>query len=338
LENHDAERFEIFCYSESLHPDELTEKLQSHAHVWREIMSLSDEQLAKQIADDRIDILVDLAMHLRRNRLLCFARKPAPIQATHLAYPGTTGLSAIDYHFTDADLDPPGVNDDYYVEKPAYLKSYWCYQPLEFAPPVGDLPALSKGHVTFGALNSFNKVSDIALETWVRILQRVPDARLILYAPEGEPREHVRKQLAERVDFLGFASTAAYLRAYRHIDIALDSMPIVGGTTTCDALWGGTPVVTIPGKTAITRSGVSILNNADCPEWIASSIDQYVDIAVGLASDLPALARIRATLRDRMKQSRLMDAVAGTRDIESAYQKMWSVWVNSPAVAPGSNV
>jgi len=338
LANHDADRFEIFCYSETLHPDEITQRLQSHAHVWREIGSLSDEQLAQQIVDDRIDILVDLAMHLRRNRLLCFARKPAPVQVTYLAYPGTTGLDAIDYHLTDVFLDPPGTNDDFYCEKPAYLTSYWCYQPLEFTPPVGDLPAPSKGHITFGSLNSFTKVSPGALDAWAQILDRVPDSRLILYVPEGEPRDRVRDRLGDRVIPIGFSNTPAYLRAYRHIDIALDSLPIVGGTTTCDALWGGAPVVTLIGKTAITRSGNSILHNAGCAEWIANSIDQYVDIAVALTRDLPALSQIRATLRDRLSGSRLMDAVACTRDLESAFQRMWSAWASSPAAAHASNV
>jgi protein O-GlcNAc transferase len=338
LKHHDPQAVEVFCYSETLHPDEVTERLKTHASVWREVQNLSDEQLSHQIQEDRIDILVDLAMHLRRNRLLCFARKPAPVQVTYLAYPGTTGLDAIDYRLTDAYLDPPGSTNESYVEKSIGMQSYWCFQPLEKTPEVGQLPALSKAFITFGCLNNFSKNSDESMAAWAEILKRVPNSRLLLHVPDGPPRDRVRAVLGQQVNFLAFSSVPAYLRSYRHIDVALDSFPIVGGTTTCDALWGGAPVVTLVGKTAITRSGNSILHNAGGTEWIANSVDQYIDIAVSLTRDLPALSQIRATLRDRLSRSRLMDAVSCTRDLESAFQGMWSAWASSPAAARNSTV
>lgn len=335
LSHHDRERFKIFCYSDLSRPDSLTQRLRGSADVWRDTPGRSDEQLANLVRDDRIDILVDLTMHMAGTRLLAFARKPAPVQATYLAYCGTTGLRAVDYRLTDPHLDPPGGEQRFYSEKSVRLRSYWCYQPPDEAPDVQSPPASSAGHVTFGCLNNFCKVSLDALATWCRSMRAVPGSRLLLHAAEGAHRERLRQRASNegiepaRIEFVGTLPIVQYFEQYHRIDIALDPFPYPGGTTSCDALWMGVPIVTLPGITAISRGGLSILSNLQLPQLLAASPDEYVRIATELAADLPRLAELRTTLRDRMRPSPLMDARAFARDIEAAYRRMWQEWVGS---------
>jgi len=336
LAHHDCGQFEIYCYSDVRRPDALTRELAANAGTWRATIGMSDEQLDQIIRDDQIDILVDLTMHMESNRLLVFARKPAPVQATYLAYCGTTGLQAIDYRFTDPYLDPvastgSGQNDELiYSEQSIYWpRTYWCYQPLPQTPDVGPLPALSAGHVTFGCLNNFAKVSAAALRTWCRVLGDTPRSVLVLHAREGSHRDRVRAILAShgidprRLRFVGMLPWREYLEQYQQIDIALDPFPYPGGTTTCDALWMGVPVVSLAGQTAVGRAGVSLLSNVRLPELVAATLEQYVRIAVELAGDLPRLAALRLTLRQKMLSSPLMDAPGFARDMEVAYREMW---------------
>ena len=263
LESHDHERFEIFCYADVQNPDAITQRCRSLADVWRPIFGYADEQVAQLIRQDRIDILVDLAMHTGNNRLLVFARKPAPVQATYLAYCGTTGLDTMDYRLTDPYLDPPGQNDHFYSEKSIRLpKSYWCYQPmLEVATQVHQT-----GPVTFGCLNNFCKVTDPTLDTWAQILNQVPGSRLLLNAPADSNRDRVGNFLArrnissDRLLFVDRMPIAQYFQTYRRIDLALDPFPYCGGTTTCDALWMGVPVVSLVDQTAVGRG-----ESAFCP-------------------------------------------------------------------------
>ena len=335
LSNHDHERFEIFCYSDLARPDSLTERLRGFAHVWRQTAGLPDERVAGLIRDDRIDILVDLTMHMAGTRLLTFARKPAPVQATYLAYCGTTGLRTIDYRLTDPCLDPSGADERFYSERSARLRSYWCYEPPDGAPDFQPPAARSAGHVTFGCLNNFCKVSPESLATWCRLLRAVPRSRLLLHGAEGAHRERLRQRAAfegvepERIEFVGTLPVARYLEQYHRIDIALDPFPYPGGTTSCDALWMGVPVVTLPGITAISRGGLSILSNLGLGELVAKSPDDYVRIAAELAADLPRLTELRASLRERMRSSPLMDAPGFARDVEEAYRRMWQEWAGS---------
>jgi predicted O-linked N-acetylglucosamine transferase (SPINDLY family) len=335
LSNHDHERFEIFCYSDLARPDALTKRLRDLADVWRDTAGLPDDRVARLIRADRIDILVDLTMHMAGSRLLTFARKPAPVQVTYLAYCGTTGLPTIDYRLTDPYLDPPGSDERFYSEWSVRLRSYWCYEPLDGAPDVQLPPAQLAARVTFGCLNNFCKVSPESLATWCRLLRALPSSRLLLHAAEGVHRERLRKRAAaegiepQRIEFVGTFPVAKYLEQYHRIDIALDPFPYPGGTTSCDALWMGVPVVTLPGVTAISRGGLSILSNLELPELVAASPDEYVRIAAELAANLPRLADLRATLRERMRISPLMDAPGFARDIEAAYRRMWQEWVGS---------
>jgi predicted O-linked N-acetylglucosamine transferase (SPINDLY family) len=333
LESHDHESFQVFCYASVLDPDGITERCRAQADVWRDVFRLSDEQVAHAIRQDQVDILVDLTMHMANNRLLVFARKPAPVQVTYLAYCGTTGLGTMDYRLTDPYLDPPGRDERFYCEQSVRLReTYWCYRPPIETPPVNALPALEAGQVRFGSLNNFCKVTPPVLATWSRLLQAVPGSRLLLHAHAGSHRDRIRTLLAEqgisaqRLEFVDSLPTLEYFDVYRRIDMALDPFPYGGGTTTCDALWMGVPVVSLAGQTAVGRGGVSILSNIGLPELIAETPEQYVRIAVELAQDLSRLSRLRATLRDRMQASPLMDAPRFARNVEAAYRDMWERW------------
>jgi protein O-GlcNAc transferase len=333
LAEHDPDRFAVFCYADARRSDRLTEILRSHATQWQNTQGLSDEQTAQLIREDKIDVLVDLSMHMGRNRMLLFARKPAPVQVTYLAYCSTTGLETMDYRLTDPHLDPPGMNDDFYSEKSIRLpETYWCYPLDEQGPEVSLPPALSNSEVTFGCLNNFCKVSPEALDAWIQLLRATPKSKLILHAHEGSHRRRVRDLLEhrgidpKRLKFEGWAPLHKYFMLYQQIDIGLDPFPYDGGTTTCNALWMGVPVVTLNGRTAVGRGGVSILTNIGLPELIAQTPKQYVEIAAGLAGDLPRLAELRQTLRSRMQASPLMDAPRFARNIEAAYRQMWRNW------------
>jgi predicted O-linked N-acetylglucosamine transferase (SPINDLY family) len=333
LSAHNHDHFTIFCYSDVKQPDRLTPLIRRHAGQWQNIVRLTDERVAQMIREDRIDILVDLTMHVANNRLLLFARKPAPVQATYLAYCSTTGLEKMDYRLTDPYFDPPGMNDEFYSEKSIRLpETYWCYPNDDLSSEVGPLPALATGEITFGCLNNFSKVSPDALKLWMQLLRAMPKSRFILHAYPGAHRQRVVDLLQQggidprRVAFAGKVPLREYYALHGKIDIGLDPFPFAGGTTTCDAVWMGVPVVTLIGKTAVGRGGVSILSNLGLPELIAGTPEQYIEIAMGLAKDLPRLAELRRTLRARMQASPLMDAPRFARNVEAAYRQMWRNW------------
>jgi protein O-GlcNAc transferase len=273
------------------------------------------------------------------SRLLVFARKPAPVQVTYLAYCSTTGLDTIDYRLSDPYLDPPGGDESVYSERTVRLpRTYWCYQPSVPPMSVGPLPALSRGYVTFGCLNNFCKVSEPTLAAWSRILLSIPESRLLLNASEGSHRQRVLDRLGRegiephRIQFVGRLPAPEYFHLYDGIDIALDPFPYGGGTTTCDALWMGVPVVSLLGRTAVGRGGMSILSNVGLPDWVVRTEDAYVKLATQWALDLGRLNELRSTLRRRMEASPLMDAPKFARDIEAAYRGMWREWCeNGPA-------
>ena len=336
FERHDREQFEILCYSGTPRSDWMTERLRAAAGSWRETSGVSDARVAEMIREDRVDILVDLAMHTANNRLPVFAWEPAPVQVTWLAYPGSTGLPGIGYRLTDAHMDPPGSRGHGTAEsseEPVRLPDCWCcYDPVGDSPEVNALPAWSAGGVTYGTLNNFAKVNEKALALWARVLGAVKGSRLVMLCPEGRSRERVRAFLgargiaAERLELVGHLDRWEYLGHYQRIDIALDPFPCNGMTTTCDALWMGAPVLTMPGEMPASRAGLSILSSIGLGEMAASSEEDYVRIAAALAGNLPRLADLRATLRQRMQASPLMDAPRFARNVEAAYQKMWQRW------------
>ena len=332
LAHHDRHQFEIHCFSDVRAADDMTQRLRSGADVWHETPGVPDEELAALIRRHRIDILVDLTMHMEGNRLLVFARKPAPVQVTYLAYCGTTGLDAIDYRFTDLQFDPPDVDQSVYSEKSVRLNSYWCYEGPTSPYPVGPLPADANGYVTFGCLNNFSKVTPATLAAWRRILDAVPNARLVLHCGEGSHRQDVETALAApgRIDFVSRLNVDDYFGQWNRTDIALDPFPYPGGTTSCDALWMGVPVVSQSGQTAVSRAGRSILTALGLPELLSQTVEGYIDIAHKLATDRPRLRALRQSLRQRMESSPLMDARSFTKDIESAYRRMWQDWCTLP--------
>lgn len=333
LAHHNHQDFEIVCYADVASPDAITARLRPYADQWRDIFGQSAAQTAELIRNDRIDILVDLTMHMKRSHLLVFAHKPAPVQICWLAYPGTTGLTAIDYRFTDPYLDPPGMFDSYYSEESIRLPdTFWCYDPLSSEPAVSGLPALTSGHITFGSLNNFCKLNDPTLDLFARILHAVPRSRLILFITPGSHRDRTgdffaaRGISADRLTFVSRQSRRAYLEQYHKIDIGLDTLPYNGHTTSLDAFWMGVPVATLVGDTVVGRAGLSQLTNLGLEGLIAYTPQDYLAIITRLASDLSSLAHLRSTLRGRMQQSPLMNAPLFTRNIEQAYRELFYRW------------
>jgi len=333
LAAHDQEQVEVFCYADVQRPDDMTQRLGQHADAWRDISRLSDQEAADLVRRDQIDVLVDLTMHMAQGRPLLFARKPAPVQVCWLAYPGTTGLSAIDYRLTDPHLDPPGQFDAYYSEHSVRLPdSFWCYQPIESDIEVNSLPALGNGYITFGSLNNFCKVNPSVLRLWARVLRVVESSRLVLLAPLGSPRSRTLEFFSqhgvtpERILFVDRQPLADYLRLYQRIDVCLDTFPANGHTTSLDSLWMGVPVVSLIGQTAIGRGGLSQLTNLGLTDLVADTPDRFVQIAAELAGDLPRLSQLRAGLRERMQSSPLMDGKRFARNMEVAFRDMWRRW------------
>lgn len=333
LEHRDRDAFEVFCYADIRRADEVTRRLQSSADTWRDITRLPDAALAQQIRADCIDILVDLAMHLGGNRLLAFAQKPAPVQVAWQAYPGTTGLWAMNYRFTDPFLDPPGSFDADYSERSIRLRdSFWIYEPMTGELSANALPALASRNITFGCLNNFCKINDRVLELWARGMREVASSRLILLAPQGSARQRVLKTLgqhgidANRVEFVGLQPRPQYLQTYHRIDIGLDTFPYNGHMTSLDSLWMGVPVVTLVDQTVVGRAGRSQLNNLGLADLAAKKPPQFVEIAVNLANDLDRLAELRQSLRSRMERSPLMDRQRYAQSAEIAYREMWREW------------
>ncbi len=333
IEAHDRTAFEIHCFASVKRPDVITERMRAAADCWHDVLAADDERLAEEIRRTGMDILVDLSMHSAGNRLLAFARKPATIQISWLAYPGCTGLETIDYRLTDAVMDPPSGDHPTASERPWRLPDAWCcYEPIGSFPEVAPLPALRAGQVTFGALNQFSRFSAGVLRCWMRLLQKVAGARLMLLCPEGRCRERIRAfaeasgVARERLEFISHLPMADYLQTCEHIDICLDPFPCNGLTTTCHALWMGAPVVTLAGASPVARAGASLLKAAGLPELVAHSEDEYVGLASTLAADLPRLAALRSGMRAQMQASPLMDAPRFARNIEAAYQAMWHEW------------
>jgi predicted O-linked N-acetylglucosamine transferase (SPINDLY family) len=337
LANHDREAFEIFCYSSVERPDAVTQRISGFADVWRDVRTLDDAALAAQIRKDRIDILVDLTMHMSHNRPLMFARKPAPIQVAWLAYPGTTGISTMDFRLTDPRLDPPGF-ESHYTERTIRLPdSFWCYDPLTDQPECNPLPAASRGYLTLGCLNNPCKITNPTIRLWAGVMRSLPTARLMLMAPPGAQRKQLLARLAvyqiasERVSFFAFRPRDQYLTSYHHIDLGLDTFPYNGHTTSLDSLWMGVPVVTRVGPTCVGRAGLSQLFNLDLVELAAETNEEFTQIAIDFASDLPRLAKLRAELRGRLQRSPLMDGKRFARNIEGAYRKMFDDYCAPPA-------
>ncbi len=332
LAQHHHEQFEIFCYDNNTVADEINKRLQSYANHWINCSSLSDEELTDRIRHDQIDILVDLSGPTSKNRLLVFARRPAPIQMTYLGYPTTTGLTAIDYRITDKYVDVTGLNDSWNAEVPIQLPTcFFCYQPYADSPPVNNLPMLQTGRITFSSFNNLAKLSPEILRLWAKILNAVPDSTLLIKTRHvSEPA--VQQHLEDRFAKFGILPSQllledrtpppAYLQTYHQVDIALDTYPFNGGLTTCEALWMGIPVVTLVGNRHVSRMGLSILTTLGLTELIAETPEEYLRICLKLVNEVEYLQTLRRELRNRMQSSPLMDAVSFTNNLEKVYLKV----------------
>ncbi len=337
LAQHDRGWFDVYCYSNVARPDAMTARLMKLADHTREITGVGDVEAAQQVRADGIDILVDLSGHTAGHRLGVFALKSAPVQATYLGYPNTTGLAEIDWRVTDIHTDPPGDGDEFHSERLARLpRTFLCFQPPGEAPGVEPPPCARQGFVTFGSFNVLPKVTPEVIRTWSRILQRVPRSRLHLKAlglGDAASRAHVigefEKQgiAADRLTVLPMeGSLQAHLARYHEMDIALDPFPFNGTTTTFEALWMGVPVIALKGDRHSGRVGASILANAGLADLLAPDVDAYVELAAGLAGDVERLASLRRTMRERVAASPLRDAPGFVGSLEDAYRAMWSDW------------
>ena len=331
LRHHDASMFEIYCYDDGNRPDAVTERLRASCRHWRIIAGASDDDVENVIRQDEIDILVELAGHTADNRLRLLARRAAPIQVTYLGYPNTTGVAAIDYRITDPVADPVGVTDRFSCERLVRLPLAWCYLPPQDAPPIMARPSETTS-VTFGSFNKIAKLSERAVRTWSRVLREVPDSSLLLKCSalnDAEVAARLKHRFIrcgidpDRIRTVGFAkNNREHMAMYGDIDIALDTFPYCGTTTTCEALFMGVPVVTFSGNTHVQRVGASLLSALGRTEWIADSEDRFVEIASELARDLSRLVRLRESLRDEMTASPLLDGLRFTRSLEDLYRRL----------------
>lgn len=338
LRQHDRGRFEVCCYSDLPVADETTRRIKASVEAWRDIDKLPDDQVAQLIRKDHIDILIDLAGHTGNNRLGVFAAKPAPTQMTWMGYPNTTGLSAIDYRITDSIADLAG-EDGCYSEKLLRLDGcFLCYQPDLNAPEVAPLPALTNGYVTFGSFNNFSKVNPGVLQLWADVLKQVSNSRLLLKCPaltDAGVRNRVSTALQTlgidpgRVELLGHTRTRQeHLALYGQVDIALDSFPYNGTTTTCEALWMGVPVLSLAGKHHAGRVGATLLNAAGLQDWLAKTPEAFITAAQMRATAWEELDQFRRLIRGKLKDSELCDAEGFVRNLEMAMRRIWNAQIH----------
>jgi predicted O-linked N-acetylglucosamine transferase (SPINDLY family) len=331
---HDPSQVETFCYMASSRRDDVTTRLQMRSDHWINLDQMSDAEAADRVRHDQIDILVDLGGHTASSRPLLFARKPAPIQVTWLGYPNTTGMSAIDYRLTDSVADPPGDTERWHSEVLVRLPhGFLSYQPKTDLPPEDVSPCELNGFVTFGSFNNIAKITEQTVELWAKILNRLPSSRILLkgYAfQDDETRARYFNWFARfgvepsRVELDKLTvSDDDHFRAYGRIDIALDTMPYNGTTTTCEALWMGVPVITSPGSHHVARVSSSILTHLGLEELIADNSEDYVQRTLALAADPHRLTYYRRNLRSLLQDSHLMDHEIFARNVEAAYRTMW---------------
>jgi predicted O-linked N-acetylglucosamine transferase (SPINDLY family) len=333
LAHHDRSQVEVVCYANNAHQDQVTDRLRQHADAWHRVAGLPDDATAALVREHGIDVLVDLAGHTALNRLMVFARKPAPVQVAWLGYVTTTGLSAMDYRLTDAVVDPPGMTERHYTETLVRLPCVSVFRPAPESPPVNPLPALAGGRLRFASLNHLAKVTPEVIGVWARVLAAAPESVLII-VNAGDPlvRERLARAFAqhgvpaERLDFRARLSLGGFLALHHEVDLALDPFPYNGGATSCHSLWMGVPFVTLAGDRYMARMGASLLDAAGLPELVARTPDEYVALATRLADDRSRLAALRGSLRERLAASPLMNAPEFARSVERAYRRMWQAW------------
>ena len=329
--HHDRQRFSIFCYYNGQAVDDITQMVRSASDGWRQVAHLDDDALCERIRNDGIDILVDLSGHTPGNRLLAFAKKPAPVQVTYLDYSGTTGMTAMDYRLTDAQCDPAGIADAYYTERLVRLPdTYWLYNP----PTSVDIAGASEVHngaIRLGCVNAFYRIGDAAIEVWASALRQLPDATLALVGvADGDAKARVRQRFQargvdpERLALFGYLQYTDYINLIQSLDVALAPFPYNGAISLLDCLWHGVPVVALEGgKTFRSRMGASILRSVNLEDLLAANHDDYVKKVVALADDRDKRRVLRSMLRDMVKGSPLCNAAKFTSGLEHVYRTMW---------------
>jgi len=332
---HQRASFELYGYSNCPAQDDFTARISANMDYWCACHDLNDAQLAQRIRADGIDILVDLAGHTAFNRLTVFARKPAPVQVTWVGYPGSTGLTAIDYRITDPWQDPPGLTERYHSETVVRLPSGMAFAPDPESPAVNELPALHSGQFVLACLNNLSKVNPAVVALWSRILHALPQARLML---GNVIDNHIRQRMIARFDQNNVGperlilqprvAMVEYLALHHQIDLALDPFPYNGGTTTMHSLWMGVPVITLAGNHAVSRLCAAHLSRVGLTQFIAHTEDEYLQCVLNAADNLPELNRVRQSLRQRMNEVDC-DPATITRQLEDAYREMWRKWCNS---------
>lgn len=343
LKYQNPESIQNFCYMEVNETDARTAALLGRMTRWHSTMRKSDDEVAELIQQDGIDVLVDLGGHTAGSRLAVFARRPAPVQVAYLGYPDTTGMETMTYRLTDASADPPGRTERLHTETLVRIEQgFLCFSPPAEARAITALPALERGYVTFGSTNYLPKINQQVIAVWAQVLKTVPGSHLILKNHDiGMPgiAEQYHRMFAaqgidsERITIRGYTkSKAEHLKVYADTDIALDTFPYNGTTTTCDALWMGIPVVTLAGPVHAARVGASILSQVGLQEFVADSPEQYVEAATRAAGDLRRLSETRATLRERMAASSLCDGPRFCKRLEAAYRRMWTAWCEGQTI------
>jgi protein O-GlcNAc transferase len=335
LQHRDSAAIENILYAEVSKPDETSARLRGMANEWRDTCRMTDDEVAELVRKDGIDILVDLAGHTAHHRLGAFTLRPAPVQVTYLGYPNTTGLASVDYRLAD-DVTDPSDEPRRYTEQLARLAGgYCCYTPPASSPEVNDLPAAKSGRITFGSLHTLLKLNSQVIDLWCRVLKAIPDSRLLLCRDplQGATRESFLREFtrrgiaAERIEIRHEGSAPGeFLSVYHDIDLSLDTFPWSGHTTACESLWMGVPILTMRGSRHAARLVASVVTYAGYPQWITANQEEYVDLAVRTAGDIPGLAQVRANLRATMLSSRLCDGVGFTRSLEETYRGLWRKW------------
>lgn len=340
LEAHDRRNVEITCYATGNREDAMTERIRAATNRWRKTYKMSDDELAAVIQEDEIDVIVELSGHTGNNRLAMLAERIAPVQISYLGYPNTTGLESMDYRITDAVADPHGDADTWCTEKLVRLEGgFLAYSPPSYARDleVGELPFRRSGQITFGSFNNLAKINDKVLECWAAILARVPGSRILLKA-RGLRDERIKARVLkafagdcaieeERVCLMGHERTIVnHLQMYNEVDLALDTFPYNGTTTTCEAMWMGVPVITLEGRCHAGRVGASLLTRVGLEEWIATDRADYIEKAVFWAGNATGLAELRMELRDRLGASPLMDGKRLAAELEAVYREAWRTY------------
>lgn len=337
LESHDRSRFQIVCYSDADVEDAVTHRLRKLDVCWRATARVSNSALAQQIVDDGVDILVDLAGHTAGGlRMPLFLSKPAPIQVSWLGYLNTTGLETMDYRITDRHAAPPGT-EAYHTERLVRIPhSLWCYRAPVTAPRIASPPRLRRGVVTFGSFHNLAKVTPQVRRVWAQLMQRLPGSSLLIAAHGADAlASNIKAQFAEygvegsRIECHGGKPLESYLALHNSVDICLDAFPYSGGTTTFHAIWMGVPVITLNGRNVVSRGGVSILSTLGLTDLVAQTEEQYVDIALRLATDEKRLSLLREGLRHLIARSPLMDEKSFTHNLENSYREMWQSWCST---------